>query len=140
MKIALDNLDKYVSEISSKFKDGSIISLNGAMGAGKTTFLFHLLNEMGLDETQAFSSPTFSIHNEYQIGEKLIHHVDLYRLESFEELESLDLLDLFGKEKTLTFIEWGDKFKELAPYFTHKIKFIYDSEDNNVREIKYSSL
>lgn len=90
-----------------------VIVFNGPMGAGKTTLIKVLSQSLGV--TDATSSPTFALVNEYenQQGEK-IYHFDMYRLKS--EMEALD----FGIEDYLysghwCFIEWAEKIPNLLP-------------------------
>ncbi|WP_297517186.1 tRNA (adenosine(37)-N6)-threonylcarbamoyltransferase complex ATPase subunit type 1 TsaE [Flavobacterium sp.] len=90
-----------------------VIVFNGSMGAGKTTLIKVLSQSLGV--TDATSSPTFALVNEYenQQGEK-IYHFDMYRLKS--EMEALD----FGIEDYLysghwCFIEWAEKIPNLLP-------------------------
>ena len=99
--------------IQKKIKVGDIIFLHGEMGVGKTTFVKYLINyyqkinELNLSEV---TSPTFNIMNEYLINELKIHHYDLYRLKSEEELVDLDL---FGNTSNLiTLIEWPQIIKK----------------------------
>ena len=93
--------------IQKKIKVGDVIFLHGEMGIGKTTFVKYLINyyqkinELNLSEV---TSPTFNIMNEYVVNELKIHHYDLYRLKSEEELVDLNL---FGNTSNLiTLIEW----------------------------------
>ncbi|MGV9004547.1 tRNA (adenosine(37)-N6)-threonylcarbamoyltransferase complex ATPase subunit type 1 TsaE [Flavobacterium sp.] len=90
-----------------------VILFHGVMGAGKTTLIKALANNLGVTETT--SSPTFSLVNEYKIDNSdYLYHFDVYRLK--EESEALD----FGIEDYLysgnwCFIEWPDKIPNLLP-------------------------
>ena len=65
-----------------------VILFHGEMGAGKTTFIKHLCKALGV--TEATSSPTFSLVNEYQtIDNQIVYHFDFYRLK--QETEALDM-------------------------------------------------
>ena len=89
-----------------------VVLFNGAMGAGKTTFIKALCLALGVKS--ATSSPTFSLVNEYEAAEGLVYHFDMYRLK--HESEAFD----FGIEDYLysgnwCFIEWAEKIPNLIP-------------------------
>lgn len=92
----------------------SVIAFNGAMGAGKTTFISEVCRRLGVREDT--SSPTFAIINEYETepsGERM-YHFDCYRLESPEEAFDLGAEDyLLSGAKC--FIEWPEMIEALLP-------------------------
>ena len=86
---------------------GDIVLLFGDLGAGKTTLTQGLCNGLGLPRGEYIRSPTFTLINEY-LGKFPIYHIDLYRLESLEEIEALGLEEvLFGKGVAI--VEWSEK-------------------------------
>jgi tRNA threonylcarbamoyladenosine biosynthesis protein TsaE len=92
-------------------EEGLQILLSGDLGAGKTVFVKGLAQGLGINSRDV-SSPTFVLANQYTSPEpRFLHHVDFYRLESFEELESMGFFDL-GGNKTVLVVEWGDRFPE----------------------------
>ena len=93
-----------------------VISLVGALGAGKTVFVKGLARGLEIAE-EAVSSPTFVLANQYAsptLGVGL-HHVDFYRLEAFEELETMGFFDLMARDCLLA-VEWGARFSEALPH------------------------
>lgn len=91
----------------------------GEMGVGKTTFINVLAQQLGV--TEALSSPTFSIVNEYEVKGDKLFHFDCYRLESEEQ--ALDI----GIEEYLDaghwcFIEWPEKIETLLPSVATQIR------------------
>ena len=125
--------------IQKKIKVGNIIFLHGEMGTGKTTFVKYLINyyqkinELNLSEV---TSPTFNIMNEYLINGIKIHHYDLYRLKSEEELVDLDL---FGNTSNLiTLIEWPNLIKKKP---SNLIELIFNyNEDYEKRYLQVKGL
>lgn len=99
---------KIVSENPHK-----VILFHGEMGAGKTTVIKALAKELGV--TQATSSPTFSLVNEYSTENNgLVYHFDVYRLKN--ESEALDFgIDDYLYSGNWCFIEWPEKIPNLLP-------------------------
>jgi tRNA threonylcarbamoyladenosine biosynthesis protein TsaE len=89
---------------------GDLVVLTGDLGAGKTCFTQGLGAGLGVNER--ITSPTFTLANQYR-GRLLLHHLDVYRLDSVAETLDLDLPDLL--ESGVTAIEWGDKIGEVLP-------------------------
>lgn len=90
-----------------------VILFHGEMGAGKTTLIKALAKELGV--TQATSSPTFSLVNEYSTENNgLVYHFDVYRLKN--ESEALDFgIDDYLYSGNWCFIEWPEKIPNLLP-------------------------
>lgn len=86
--------------------DREILLFEGPLGAGKTQLVRFLLEELG---TQEACSPTFAIHHRYETVRGPIDHLDLYRLEDEDDLESTGFWDLFSVQKGLILIEWADR-------------------------------
>lgn len=91
----------------------------GAMGVGKTTFINVLAQRLGVDE--ALSSPTFSIVNEYVLGNDKLYHFDCYRLKSEEEALDIGIEDYLDSGHWC-FIEWPEKIETLLPNMATKIE------------------
>ncbi len=90
---------------------GSILCLDGDLGAGKTTFTQYLCQALGYDGY--VNSPSYSIVNEYSNDIK-INHLDVYRIYSVEELYEIGYEEYFFGE-AITIVEWASKIKELIP-------------------------
>lgn len=107
---------------------GDCVALCGDLGAGKTTFVQGLFAGLGGDSHYQVTSPTYTLLHEYPVKKGDLIHLDLYRLESFAEVDELDL-DVTLGQKGILVIEWGDKFPELAEMLTYKIMFVETGED-----------
>lgn len=90
---------------------GDVISLGGDLGAGKTTFVQGLGAALGVHQT--ITSPTFTIVHEY-IGRYQLVHVDVYRLNSFQEVLDLGFEELVDPEAVVV-VEWGEAVAPLLP-------------------------
>jgi tRNA threonylcarbamoyladenosine biosynthesis protein TsaE len=95
--------------LGSSLIPGDIILLNGDLGAGKTHLTQGICNGVGLDEDSYIRSPTFTLVNEYH-GKLPIYHIDLYRIDSLEEIYSLGLEEILFNQG-ITIIEWAEKLR-----------------------------
>jgi tRNA threonylcarbamoyladenosine biosynthesis protein TsaE len=90
----------------------AIVTLQGGLGAGKTTLVRGLLQGAGF--VGAVKSPTFSLVEDYQIKDARIFHFDLYRVQQPEELEYMGIRDYIG-DTALCLIEWPEKAGTVLP-------------------------
>ena len=95
--------------IGSSLISGDIILLFGDLGAGKTRLTQGICNGLGLEKDTYIRSPTFTLINEYQ-GRVPIYHIDLYRIDSHEEIYSLGLEEILFNQG-ITIIEWAEKLR-----------------------------
>ena len=84
----------------------------GEMGTGKTTLISAVVKELG--STDATSSPTFSIVNEYRVSDDTVYHYDFYRLKNQNEALDMGVEDYFCSG-SWNFIEWPEKIMNLLP-------------------------
>jgi len=111
------SLEDKTSELAKSFsrtlQKGDVAYFHGEIGVGKTTFIRHLinnlqqLNKINLTEV---TSPTFNLVNEYDVGNFIIQHYDLYRLTDYSEIKNIGLFE--NREEIVTLIEWPEKIKE----------------------------
>jgi tRNA threonylcarbamoyladenosine biosynthesis protein TsaE len=110
--------------LGKALSSGTVVSLRGPLGAGKTVIAKGIATSLGIAE--AIVSPTFTLVQEYE-GTMPFHHMDLYRLESAEELESIGGEELlFGRGVTV--IEWSEKIDALLPPSTIRITISIDAD------------
>lgn len=103
-----------------------VFLFNAPMGAGKTTFIKAICHFLGVIDTM--SSPTYSIVNEYDTGDKFkIYHFDLYRLRSAEELFDIGFEDYLNSPNYI-FIEWPEM---AMPFVDSYARIIINSDSNN---------
>lgn len=94
--------------------DRTVFAFRGEMGAGKTTFIKAICEELGVDDV--INSPTFAIINEYRsstTGEP-VYHFDFYRIDKLGEAEDIGAEDYFDSG-AVCFIEWPEKVEDLLP-------------------------
>ena len=118
--------EKTAEEFASALKCGSVISLRGSLGAGKTVFAKGIARALGINE--AIVSPTFTIVQEYE-GKMKMYHLDLYRLSGCDEFESMGGEDFLYPDG-ITLIEWSEKIEEMLPDNTIYVS-IHINEDQS---------
>ena len=129
---SVNDTKKLAMAISNNLFKGAVISLDGDLGAGKTTFTKYLAKGMGIEEE--VSSPTFNILKCYFKGKLPLYHIDAYRL---EERINMDIgLEEVIEGDGVCVIEWGKFIQDLVFHPLHiKITII----DSNTREFEISS-
>lgn len=129
--ISHDELDQFAERFWKSFPEATIFAFHGEMGAGKTTLITALCHAKGV--TEVIGSPTFSIINEYVFNKnnenKSIFHMDLYRLNSIEEIIRAGVEDCL-ESGSICMVEWPEKGAELFDEQTIDIfiKPLSDSE------------
>ena len=109
------------------------VLLIGNLGAGKTTLAKGIVAGRGAGQPEEVVSPTFTLIHEY--GNPVsIYHIDLYRLETAEEVRRLGVEDLF-ESNALVLIEWGERFPELLPDKLIEIRIRQTGEDSRTIEV-----
>ena len=101
-------------QLAPLLRDSRIVLLHGDLGSGKTTVVKGIAEAFAAAEQEDVTSPTFTLVHEYRGAERNIFHLDLYRIETLRELETLGLDDLIREEGNLLLIEWGEKFERLV--------------------------
>ena len=121
---SLESIHEAAREFIAAMGDNTVFALYGKMGAGKTTFVKALCEELGV--TDVITSPTFAIVNEYRSDEtgELIYHFDFYRIKKLSEVYDT------GYSGALCFIEWPELVEELLPGNAVKVT-IEELEDGN---------
>ena len=140
---------KIAGNLLKNLNNTNLLCLYGELGAGKTTFVQGLAKSLGIKKRVI--SPTFVMMREYPIKflspPSIIHHslpiihysllihIDLYRIESEEDVISLDLKELWNNQKNLVVIEWAEKIKPILPKKRIDVKFEYVSQNKRKIEI-----
>ncbi len=120
---------QFSKELAQRLQPGDVITLEGDLGAGKTTFTKGLA--VGLDITKNVSSPTFTIIKEYN-GRLPLYHMDVYRLEdSYEDLG----FDEYFEGQGVTVVEWAHLIEEQLPNELLQIKITHGEENTRILTI-----
>jgi len=100
-------------ELASTLKDLCMVILHGDLGVGKTTLVKGIAEGLNAATQDEVTSPTFTLIHEYRGPDVTLYHVDLYRIETQPELDTLGLDELFADDGNLVLIEWGEKLPRL---------------------------
>ena len=109
-----------------------VFAFYGKMGAGKTTFIKAICEELGVDDV--ITSPTFAIVNEYTAPALTVYHFDFYRIKKLDEVYDMGYEDYFYSG-ALCFIEWPELIEELLPEDAVKVSII--EQENNSRTVTF---
>ncbi|MDP9268350.1 MAG: tRNA (adenosine(37)-N6)-threonylcarbamoyltransferase complex ATPase subunit type 1 TsaE [Acidobacteriota bacterium] len=100
-------------KLASDLKPPQLVVLTGDLGAGKTTLIKGIAEGFGAAKQEDVTSPTFTLIHEYRSKDANIFHIDLYRVDTPRELETLGIDDLVD-DRSVILIEWGEKFARFA--------------------------
>ena len=127
-------------ELASQFFDiiekPGLVALYGTLGAGKTCFVRYVAAAAGVDPDEV-SSPSYTLVNEYPQGSIPIYHLDLYRIESPEEIHSIGIDDYLNRDGIIL-IEWAEKGEKSIPSRRYNVHL--EIIDESTRAIEFSKV
>ena len=136
MKIKIDSLDNIhaaAKEFLQNMGDGKVFAFYGKMGAGKTTFVKAICEELGVEDV--ITSPTFALVNEYTAGDgSPVYHFDFYRINDLREAFDFGYEEYFYSGD-LCLVEWPEKIEQLLPDNTMTVRITVDSDTARTFEI-----
>ena len=131
---SLADINEAAKQFIENMGDGKVFAFYGKMGAGKTTFIKAICEELGVDDV--ITSPTFAIVNEYQsatTGDS-IYHFDFYRIKKLEEVYDMGYEDYFYSG-SLCLLEWPELIDDLLPEDATKVTI--EATDDGGRVVKF---
>ncbi|MDE0621955.1 MAG: tRNA (adenosine(37)-N6)-threonylcarbamoyltransferase complex ATPase subunit type 1 TsaE [Bryobacterales bacterium] len=121
------------ARIAAMLRPPAVVMLIGDLGSGKTTLAKGIVQALGAAPPEEVLSPTFSLVHEYE-GEPKVYHLDLYRLDTVPQLETLGLEDIW-EQRAIVLVEWGERFESELPGARLEVRLDYDGDDCRVIEI-----
>lgn len=121
--IILDNIEatlEFGSNLAQQLEAGAVVALYGVLGSGKTQLVKGLASGLGFEGD--VTSPTFTILHEYTGGRLPLYHLDLYRLETPEEVRRAGLEDYLPSSDGVTVVEWPERAGVLLPTWTKQYR------------------
>jgi len=143
-ELELDDVAEKVIEIANnfKFKTAFVVGLYGDLGSGKTTFIKRLAKKLNILEI--VTSPTFVLQKKFEIQNpsdifsgreyKNIYHLDVYRVESEEEMSSLRWFETINNSENIVLVEWANLIENVLPEKILKLEF--SVVDENTRRVE----
>ena len=134
---SLDNIHEAAKQFIAAMEDNTVFAFYGKMGAGKTTFIKAICEELGV--TDVINSPTFAIVNEYRSDEtgELIYHFAFYRIKKHDEVYDMGYEDYFYSG-ALCFIEWPELIEEVLP--DDAVKVTIEEVEDGTRAVRLESM
>lgn len=127
----LESIDAAASDFLSRIKDRKLIAFFAPMGAGKTTFTTAICRVLGV-KSDAVSSPTFAIVNEYKSGTgEPIFHFDFYRIESVSEALDIGFYDYIDSG-ALCLMEWPENIEAILPEETLRVRISIGEDGSRI--------
>ena len=111
----------------------AVVLLIGNLGAGKTTLSKGIVSALTSTPPEEISSPTFTLIHEY--GNGRVYHIDLYRLDTPEQVATLGLDEIFDRD-AVVLIEWGERFPHLLPEKRFEIRITAKQEETRHVELR----
>ena len=137
MEIKINSLEQIhdaAKQFIAAMGDNTVFAFYGKMGAGKTTFIKAVCEELGV--TDVINSPTFAIVNEYRSEDagELIYHFDFYRIKKLEEVYDMGN-EYYFYSGALCFIEWPELIEELLP--GNSVNVTIEENEDGTRTIRF---
>ena len=126
----IDDINEVARQFVDQMGDHKIFAFYGKMGAGKTTFIKAMCEELGV--TDVINSPTFAIVNEYMDGKgEAIYHFDFYRIKRVEEVYDIGF-DEYIYSGNLCLMEWPELIEQLLPEETVRVDIMENPDGTRV--------
>ena len=123
-------------KLAAKLKPPKLVVLSGELGAGKTTLVKGIAEGFEAAAGEQVTSPTFTLIHEYRGPRANVFHVDLYRVDTERELETLGLDDLLD-ERSVILIEWGEKFSRFER--ERDAEIVLERKGENDRKVVFNA-
>ena len=125
----LEDIHNAAKTFIDNMGESKVFAFYGKMGAGKTTFIKAICEELGVEDV--ITSPTFAIVNEYTSGNgEAIYHFDFYRIKKIEEVYDMGYEDYFYGGN-LCFLEWPELIEPLLPEDVTKVHITAEADGSS---------
>jgi tRNA threonylcarbamoyladenosine biosynthesis protein TsaE len=122
------------ARLAREWPPAGVVLLTGNLGAGKTTLAKGIVEGLGVERAENVSSPTFPLIHEYG-DPTAVYHVDLYRLDTWQEVATLGLEEIFARG-ALVLMEWAERFPSLLPDERIEVRIVPDAAGVRTVEVR----
>ena len=130
---SIDDTHHFAQRLAEKLMVGSVVSLPGDLGTGKTTFTQGFAKAIGVNER--VGSPTFKLVSEYEGKDHWLYHIDAYRLEGVNDFLKIGGEEYLRPEKGFTLIEWADLIADVLDDSIISVNLSRIKDNSNARRI-----
>ena len=131
-RFTLHELKAWGEEFGRNLRAPVLVTLEGDLGTGKTTLVQAMCRGVGIRED--VTSPTFALVNEYQVDDRTVFHLDLYRLHGPDDLTNLGWDDIVNSD-AIVFVEWPDRAGNRLPSDRIRIRLDHIPGDDSRRRL-----
>lgn len=135
MDYTLDELRDWGRALGRRLRPGSVVTLRGDLGAGKTTLAQAICRGVGIEAD--VTSPTFALVNQYEAGDRTVFHLDLYRLNGPADLTNIGWDDIINSD-AIVIIEWPERAGDRLPDDVTEIVLEHVPGDDSRRRLTLS--
>ena len=135
---SVEQTHELAKKLAKHVTPGSIISLVGNLGTGKTTFTQGFAKQLGIKDP--VTSPTFKLISEYQGKKYKLNHIDAYRMNGPEDFLNIGGEEYLISKNSITIIEWGDLLNDILPSKTIRVNFKRIKSPKESRKIEISGI
>lgn len=118
-------------KIAKELKNGDIVGLIGELGAGKTTMVKGIACGLGVSDGSNVKSPSFIIHSRFVAKDRILNHLDFYRIKNENELEGIGFRDIISSD-AITVIEWCDLVPSVEKECNILIRIEFEGEKRKI--------
>lgn len=130
-----DDTLRFGEELGRAAEPGWVFGLCGDLGAGKTQFVRGFARGLGI--AARIQSPTFALLHEYRAGTTALFHLDLYRLDTTEQILAAGLDEYFAPRGGIAVVEWYERWQGPPPPRLCRLRFRHDGENRRVIDYDY---
>ncbi|HEX6314332.1 MAG TPA: tRNA (adenosine(37)-N6)-threonylcarbamoyltransferase complex ATPase subunit type 1 TsaE [Gemmatimonadaceae bacterium] len=134
-ELTLEELREWGESLGQRLQRGSVVTLQGDLGTGKTTLAQAICRGVGIEED--VTSPTFALVNQYEARDRTVFHLDLYRLSGPADLTNIGWDDIINSD-AVVIIEWPERAGHRLPEDTTVITLEYVPGDDSRRRLTLS--
>lgn len=131
-RFTIHELQRWGEDFGRRLRAPAVITLEGELGAGKTTLAQAICRGLGIGED--VTSPTFALVNEYPTKDTTVYHLDLYRLHGPEDLTNVGWDDIINSGQIIL-IEWPERAGSRLPTDALRIRLEHIPGDDNRRRL-----